>query len=226
MQLRPLALRRRGGFTLLEVVIVLFIVALVLAAVHSIAQCAVTLADDVRRAQRRDARQQAFTTFGARLFAALPPTAALNMKTTQDGGQYLSGVELHGVPSPFNGMPDMVVSLFTEAAPGGGVRMLLTCREKKQEQEPARVVLFDDLGACEWRVFDPNTRQWATLWAEPLEENAPHVHPLLIEVVMTGGDGMSARRVFWIAPSEPPSLLMPAAGAANPTAPVVEVPNR
>jgi hypothetical protein len=75
-------------------------------------------------------------------------------------------------------------------------------------------------------VFDPNTRQWATLWAEPLEENAPHVHPLLIEVVMTGGDGMSARRVFWIAPSEPPSLLMPAAGAANPTAPVVEVPNR
>jgi hypothetical protein len=104
--------------------------------------------------------------------------------------------------------------------------MLLTCREKKQEQEPARVVLFDDLGACEWRVFDPNTRQWATLWAEPLEENAPHVHPLLIEVVMTGGDGMSARRVFWIAPSEPPSLLMPAAGAANPTAPVVEVPNR
>jgi hypothetical protein len=51
-------------------------------------------------------------------------------------------------------------------------------------------------------VFDPNTRQWATLWTEPLEENAPHVHPLLIEVVLTGVDGMSARRVFWIAPNE------------------------
>ncbi|MDP1588069.1 MAG: type II secretion system protein GspJ, partial [Prosthecobacter sp.] len=232
LELKLPLVRARAGFTLLEVVIVLFIVSLVLAAVHSIAQGTITLADDVRRAQRRDARQQAFTTFGERLFAELPPTAALNVKTTQDGGQYLSGVELHGVPSPFNGMPDMVVNLFTEPAPGGGVRMLLTCREKKQEQEPARVVLFDDLGACEWRVFDPNTRQWATLWTEPQEENARHVHPLLIEVMLTGVDGQSARRVFWIAPSEPAMVLTPAPapapgpGPTNPTAPVVEIPSR
>ena len=199
----------RSGFTLLEVVIVLFIVALVLAAVHSIAQGALTLADDVRRAQRRDARQQAFTTFGERLFAELPPSAALNMKTTQVGGQYLSSVELHDVPSPFNGMPDMVVTLFTKPVPGGAVRMLLTCREKKQELEPAAVVLFDDLASCEWRVFDPNTRQWATLWTEPLEENARHAHPLLIEVMMTRVDGQSARRVFWIAPNEVVTPLTP-----------------
>jgi hypothetical protein len=56
-------------------------------------------------------------------------------------------------------------------------------------------------------VFDPNTRQWATLWTEPLEENAPHVHPLLIEVVLTGVDGMSARRVFWIAPNTSVGLV-------------------
>jgi len=219
----------RRGFTLLEVVIVLFIVALVLAAVHSIAQGAITLADDVSRAQRRDARQQAFTTFGERLFAELPATSALNVKTTQDGGQYLSGVELHGVPSPFNGMPDMVVSLFTEAAPGGGVRLLLSSRKKNQEQEPVPVVLFDDLGTCEWRVFDPYTRQWATLWTEPLEENARHVHPLLAEVVMTGLDGLTARRVFWITPSEPietPRIRPPGAESTNPPVPVVEVPNR
>jgi prepilin-type N-terminal cleavage/methylation domain-containing protein len=196
----------RSGFTLLEVIIVLFIVALVLAAVHSIAHGAVTLADDVRRAQRRDARQQAFTTFGERLFVELPPTAALNVKTTQDGGQYLSAVELHGVPSPFNGMPDMRVRLFTEAVPGGGMRLLLSCEEMKQTWSSVTVVLFDDLGACEWRVLDPASRQWTTQWAEPLEENARHVHPLLIEVVLTGFDGMSARRVFWIAPNEQPSF--------------------
>lgn len=198
--------RARAGFTLLEVVIVLFIVALVLAAVHSIAQGAVTLADDVRRAQRLGARQQAFTTFGERLFAELPPTAALNVKTTQDGGQYLSGVELYGVPSPFNGMPDMVVRLFTESVPGGGVRMLLSCGKMKQALPFVTVLLFDDLAACEWRVFDPNTRQWTTQWKEPLEENTPQVHPTMVELVMTTTGGDRRRHVFWIVPNEMPSF--------------------
>lgn len=197
----------RSGFTLLEVVIVLFIVALVLAAVHSIAQGAVTLADDVRRAQRRDARQQAFTTFGERLFVELPATAALNVKTTQDGGQYLSAVELHGVPSPFNGMPDMRVRLFTEAVPGGGMRLLLSCEEMKQTRSSGPVVLFDDLGSCEWRVLDPASRQWTTQWAEPLEENTTKVHPTMVELVMTTTSDERRRHVFWIAPSKSVGLV-------------------
>ena len=55
---------RARAFTLLEVIIVLAITALVLGAVYSLAQGTLMLADDVRRAERRDARMQAFTNHG------------------------------------------------------------------------------------------------------------------------------------------------------------------
>ncbi len=188
---------RRGGFTLLEVVIVLFIVALVLAAVHSIAQGALTLADDVRRAQRRDARQQAFTTFGERLFANLPAASALKLRTTQDGGQYLTQFKLENIPSPFDGSPECLVTLFTEPRPGGGQRLLLSCR-KRTEAADVSVVLFDDLLSCEWRAFDPATHQWTTVWDVP-------EHPTLMELsVIQAAD--SRRWVFWITPNEAVTL--------------------
>ncbi len=198
--------KRRCGFTLLEVVIVLFIAALVLTAVHSIANGTLVLADDVRRAQRGDAREQAFTTFCEHLFAGLPPSAAINIKTTQEGGQYLCGVELHGVASPFDGMPGRAVNLFTEPVPGGGVRLRLSCRQTGNGDAEVSVVLFDALASCEWRAFDPATGQWTHLWSESLDENVQRVHPSMVELVLTRAGGEHRRRVFWVAQNEPPSL--------------------
>jgi prepilin-type N-terminal cleavage/methylation domain-containing protein len=193
--------RASGGFTLLEVVIVMFIIALVLAAVHAIAQGTVTLADDVRRAQRHDARQQAFVTFVERLFASLGATTSLNMKTTQDGGQYLSFLELRRVPSPFDGAPDRTVTLFTEAAPGGGLRLMLGVRLKDDSHNTVKVLLFDNITTCEWRAFDAATRQWTTVWNEDTNETDSRIHPPLMELLIT--QGMENRRqVFWIAPNE------------------------
>lgn len=198
--------KRRDGFTLLEVVIVLFIAAMVLTAVHTIANGTLTLADDVTRAQRSDAREQAFTTFCERLFAGLPPTAVLNLKTTQDGGQYLCDVELNGVASPFDGMPDRAVHLFTEPVPGGGVRMRLSCRQAGDGASEVSVILFDALATCEWRAFDPATGQWTHLWSESLDENVQRVHPSMLELVLTHAGGEHRRQVFWVAQSVPSSL--------------------
>lgn len=228
-----------AGFSLLELIIVLLIVALVLGAVHAVANGTITLADDVRKAQQRDGREQAFVTFGERLFAALPVTAALNLKTTQEGGDYLTALELHGVPSPFNGAPDFVVTLFTETMPGGGLRLMLGLRPVEKEGQPqsqpvpqSQVMLFENLAACEWRAFDPRTRQWATLWVEPLEAGAQRAHPLLIEMVTTSTGGAQSRRVFWVAPNTPPTapqLIAPGAGGTpavidGGTPPAVELP--
>lgn len=188
---------RRGGFTLLEVVIVLFIVALVLAAVHSIAQGAITLADDARRAQRSESRQQAFTGFCEHLFTTLPATSTLKLRTTQDGGQYLTKLELENTPSPFDGSPECLVTLLTEPLPGGGLRLLLSCRKKADEADVS-VVLFDDLLSCEWRAFDPATRQWTTVWDAS-------THPTLMELkVIQAAD--RRRWVFWITPNEAVTL--------------------
>ena len=121
--------RRPSAFTLLEVVIVLALVALLLSVIYSIAQGTLTLANDIRRAQHRDSRQQAFTGFCEHLLASLPTTTKLNLRTTHDGGQYLTQLELEDVPSPFDGSPNCLVALFTESMPGGGLRLRLSCRK-------------------------------------------------------------------------------------------------
>ena len=176
---------RAKAFTLLEVIIVLAITALVLGAVYSLAQGTLVLADDVRRAERRDARIQAFTTFCEHLLAELPAAAVLNLTTTEEHGQYLTRLELEHVRSPFDETPDCRVALFTQGQPGGGMRLMLTCQD-------ASVVLFEDLAQCEWRVLQPGTQQWAPFWSDG------GTHPKLMKLMMAQAGGEASERVFWI----------------------------
>ncbi|MFO1483006.1 MAG: prepilin-type N-terminal cleavage/methylation domain-containing protein [Verrucomicrobiaceae bacterium] len=171
------AIRHSSGFTLLEVVVVLFIVAMLLSVMFSISKGTMTLADDIQRHQRRENRLHAYIDFCEHLFFDLPATATLNMATKQEGGAYLSTLEFQNVSSPFDGTPGQVVTLFTEAQTGGGLRLVVTCKKMPDPQNPQapraesagiRVVLFDSLAKCEWRAFDPASNEWATLWREQL----------------------------------------------------------
>ena len=179
---------RAKAFTLLEVIIVLAITALVLGAVYSLAQGTLMLADDVRRAERRDARIQAFTTFCEHLLAELPANALLTLTTTQEHGQYLTRLELEHVRSPFDETPDCRVALFTQGQPGGGLRLMVKCQDTS-------VVLFEDLAQCEWRAFESTSRQWTTVW-----NNASK--PGLMEFSMQQA-GIRESSVFWIPPNTP-----------------------
>jgi len=214
---------RAPAFTLLEVIIVLAITAMVLGAVYSLAQGTLTLADDVGRAERRDARTQAFTTFCEHLLADLPPTALLNLTTTHEKGLYLTKLELENVPSPFDGAPGCLVTLYTETAIGGDMRLNLSCSKLPDKKQNTIVTLFDSLNQCEWRVFDASTRQWASVWTEqqpkiaPLPQAPPpavstptpsvlppsaatirHTHPPLLELNLISGTNSPLRSLFWI----------------------------
>ena len=215
-RLKPLQAR---AFTLLEVLIALAITAMVISAVYTLAQGTLTLADNVHRAERRDTRKQAFTTFCEHLFSTLPATAALNLKTTQSGGEYLTQLELQNVSSPFDGTPNCIVTLFTQALAGGGLRLIISCQpisnnplDTKDAKSGYQVMLFDDLLQCEWRVYVPATQQWATIWAEETNTTTPtaYQHPPMLELVMTQAGDDSHRQVFWIAPAQALALLQPA----------------
>ena len=193
--------RQCRGFTLLEVVIVLAIVALLLSVIYSFAQGTLTLADNIRRAQQRDSRQQAFIGFCEHLFANLPATAKLNLRTTQDAGQYLTQLDLENVPSPFDGSPNCSVILFTEPVPGGSLRLRLTCHKLAAPKQNVSVVLFEDLSQCEWRAYDRSTRQWTTIWSVSTQ-------PLLMELSIIQANDRR-KWVFWIAPNEPVAESFP-----------------
>jgi prepilin-type N-terminal cleavage/methylation domain-containing protein len=221
----PRLQQRARAFTLLEMIIVLAITALLITAVYSLAQGTLTLADDVGRANRRDTRKQAFSTFCEHLFTSLPPNAVLNLKTTQSGGEYLTQVELQNVSSPFDGTPNCIVTLYTQRMTGGGMRLIISCQpistnplDKKDAKSAYHVVLFEDLLQCEWRVFIPGTQQWATVWAEDTNLAAAattpaapitNQHPPLLELVMNQAGDESRRQVFWIAPSQALTVTQP-----------------
>jgi prepilin-type N-terminal cleavage/methylation domain-containing protein len=185
---------RASAFTLLEVIIVLAITALVLGAVYSLGQGTLMLADDVRRAERRDARTQAFATFCEQMLMSLPATALLKLSTTQEQGQYLTRMELEHVRSPFDETLDCRVALFTKVKPGGGMHLMLTCGE-------ASVVLFEDLVRCEWSALQPATQLWVPFWTDGA------THPKLLKLVMTQAGGDATDKVFWIAPMEAVALM-------------------
>lgn len=173
--------RRHGGFTLLEVVIVLAIVGMLLSVIFSITQGTLTLADDIQRHQRRDSRLYAYIDFCEHLLTDLPATTALNIQTTQDGAAYLSKLELQNVSSPFDGAPQQIVIMQTEPLTGGGMRMVLSSRKMPDPKLPlsqpataeVKVVLFDNLSRCEWRAFDPASQRWTPLWSEQLQTATP-----------------------------------------------------
>ena len=172
---------RHGGFTLLEVVIVLAIVGMLLSVIFSITQGTLTLADDIQRHQRRDSRLYAYIDFCEHLLTDLPATTALNIQTTQEGAAYLSKLELQNVSSPFDGAPQQIVTMQTEPLTGGGMRMVLSSRKMPDPQLPrsqpaaaeVKVVLFDNLSRCEWRAFDPASQRWTPLWSEQLQIAIP-----------------------------------------------------
>jgi prepilin-type N-terminal cleavage/methylation domain-containing protein len=202
------------AFTLLEVIIVLAITALVLGAVYSLAQGTLMLADDVRRAERRDARMQAFTTFCEHLLAELPATALLNVSTTEEQVQYVTRLELEPVRSPFDETPDCRVALFTQCQPGGGLRLMLTCHSEANETS---VVMLEDLARCEWSVLQPATQQWTPFWSEEKTSGniMSHAHPKLINLVMAQAGSAVSEQVFWIVPVESMAQI----AAPNPTPP-------
>lgn len=187
--------RHASAFTLLEVIIVLAITALVLGAVYSLAQGTLTLADDVRRAERRDARTQAFTTFCEHLFGELPANGTLKLTTTEEHGEYLTRLDLEHVSSPFDGSPNCTVAMFSQAQPGGGVRLLLSCRAGERESS---VMLFEDLAQCEWRALQPATQQWAPFWSA----DGGNGKPKLMKLTMAQAGSETQEQVFWVVPNQ------------------------
>lgn len=215
-----------AGFSLLEMMLTLAVVALVLGAVHTVTQGTLTLADTITRAQRQDSRHQAFTAFCDRLFGTLPAEAALNLKTEGSAGQYLSTLEIYNVASPFDGLPGRVVTLYTETSPGGTVELKMDCRLMEEKEPYSSVVLFEDLGMCEWRVWSAGAAQWSGEWKEPVEREAQRNHPPLVELTMNAPGTGTMRRVFWVAPNTTP-VFNPQQPQVpnNPNAPTPQNPN-
>ena len=219
------ARRLAPGFSMLELVLAMLLLALLVGMIFGTAQSALSLGNAVTSHQRDAMTESAFFELLDRQIGGLPGNARMQLTFTDSTTQYLSDLTIENVPLSFSwggtqvvpravrlstvqrrdGLLDIVLKyydaeLLSEAAAGS-----------TEEPEPfATVVLLGNVGLFEWRVLDARTMEWQYDW---LEQGRL---PLQVELVMTQGPrGPKVRHIMWIVPKQNPEVMMRQLGAGG-----------
>lgn len=168
--------RREAGFTLLEMMMVMFITTLLMTAVFGIVNALTQLTQDLTTSQQRDARKHAFVELCSRSLRNLPPNAMMRLRTRQEGGLYTTELALGDAPSLLSASAGPFTILETETTVDGYLRLVVRSLSEEQllawemgdKRLGTRVVLLENVRMLEWLVFQPQTRQWISVWNEGL----------------------------------------------------------
>jgi len=212
---------RPRGFTLLEVMTALLLIAMVITMVFAIARTSLKLSKSIVDSQNAEMEQQAFFDLLGRRFSSMPGNARLELKVEDTGSQYLSNLTLQNVPMSFtwggqdriakavqlstvrkrNGFLDIVLRYYETEILEGSVGV--TGSAAIDEEPFAEIVLLENVAYFEWQVLNSSTMEWQPEWTEPRKL------PLQVELVMAiGAKGENMRHVFWIPPKQDPELVM------------------
>jgi prepilin-type N-terminal cleavage/methylation domain-containing protein len=211
------------GFTLLELVVALLLVALLAGMIFTTSYSTLALGNNVVKTQSEEMLHQAFFDFLENSFSALPGNTRLELTTTDSGSHYLSDLTLQNVPLSFtwggeertakairfstvkkrSGFIDIVLSYYEneiieeDSSRSGGTA-------SRSDEEPfAEIVLLTDVAYFEWRLLDGRTMEYQYDW------NLPGRLPLQMELICAfGADGGEIRQVFWIPPRQNPEVFM------------------
>lgn len=213
------------GFTMLELVISVGMLALLIGGVFLLATTNIGLGNEVVKKQAEISEQTAFFDLLGEQFSSMPGNARLELESQDSGAQYLSDLTIQNVPMTFNwGGMDRVakaVQLSTVRRRDGFLDIVLRyfdepILEETQEigettnifgdNEPfAEVVLMDDVYIFEWQVLDGRTLEWSYDW------DLVGRLPLQMELLFAK-DQLDAetpiRHVFWITPKQNPEVMM------------------
>ena len=224
---------RRDGFTLLELVLAMLVLALLVGMIFGSASANLELSNTVVRKQNEESEKNAFFELLNRRFSSLPGNTRMELTWKDAGSRYLSDLTLQNVPLAFTwGGTEKVakaVRLSTVERRDAYLDIVLRYYETEiledsdnaevdPDAEPfAEVVLLEDVRLFEWRVLDGRTMEWQEDW------DLVGRLPLQLELVVGfGNDGAEIRQVFWITPKQDPEVMMRQLqqGGGNQVAPV------
>lgn len=214
--------RHAKGFTLLELVVAIGLMAIVAGMVFGIARSSLGLANTIVETQNEEMEHQAFFDLLGRRFSSLPGNTRMELLSKDSGAHYLSDLTLQNVPLAFTwGGEDRVakaVRLSTVKRRSGFLDIVLGYYDMEilegSESQPgefsavapkpfAEIVLLTDVAYFEWRALDGRTLEWQYDW------ETPGRLPLQLELVMSiGAKGEEIRHVFWIPPKQNPEVVM------------------
>ena len=213
------ASRGRRGFTLLELVLAMLVMALLAGMIFGSADANMKLSNTVVRKQNEESEKNAFFELMNRRLGSLPGNTRMELVSTDAGTHYLSDLTLQNVPLAFTwGGTEKVakaVQLSTVQRRDGFLDIVLRYYEEEilqdsdnqntgEDAEPfAEVVLLEDVRTFEWRVLDGRTMDWTYDW------DLVGRLPLQMELTIAfGAEGEFIRQIFWITPKQDPEVMM------------------
>lgn len=219
-----ISIRQRQGFTLLELVIALLMVALLAGMIFTTSYSTLALGNNVVKTQNEEMLRQAFFDFMENSLSALPGNTRMELATSDSGSHYLTDLTLQNVPLSFTWGGEertaKAIRLSTVKRRSGFIDIVLSYYENeiieeesssrsggtasRSDEEPfAEIVLLTDVAYFEWRLLDGRTMEYQYDW------NLPGRLPLQMELICAfGADGGEMRHVFWIPPRQNPEVFM------------------
>lgn len=211
---------RRRGFTLLELVIAMGLLAILVGMVFTTARTSLALGNTIVQTQNEEMLHQAFFELLNQRFSALPGNTRFNLTANDSGSHYISDLTLQNVPLSFTwgGQARIAkaVQLSTVKRRSGYLDIVLRYFENEiledsasafkpqgDEKPFAEIVLLTDVAYFEWRVLDGRSMEWQYDWE--LQGRLP----LQVELTMAiGAKGEEIRQIFWVPPRQNPEVLM------------------
>ena len=211
---------RNHGFTLLELVIAIGLLAILVGMVFGTARTSLALGNTIVETQNEEMLHQAFFELLNQRFSTLPGNTRFDLQVHDSGSHYISELTLQNVPLSFTwgGQARIAkaVQLSTVKKRSGYLDIVLKYYPKEilkdsassfggsGDNKPfAEIVLLSDVRFFEWRLLDGRSMEWQYDW--DLQGRLP----LQIELTLAiGANGEEIRRIFWIPPKQNPEILM------------------
>ena len=222
----PISLRRKSGFTLLELVVALLLVALLSGMIFTTSHSSLALGNTVVKSQNEEMLHQAFFDFLESSLSSLPGNTRMELTVSDSGSHYLTDLTLQNVPLTFtwggeertakairlstvkrrSGFLDIVLSYYENEIiePNSGAESGSSFSSSAIDEDPfAEIILLTDVAYFEWRVLDGRTMEYQYDW------DLPSRLPLQMELTCAfGAEGGEIRQVFWIPPRQNPEVFM------------------
>ena len=210
MIVRPINFRK-SGFTMLEVVIALGLMAILIGMIFSTARSSLLLGNRIVETQNEEMLNQAFFELLHQRFSSLPGNTRLQLKADDAGSHYLSDLTLQNVPLSFTwggqARTAKAVQISTVKKRSNNVDIVLryyeneiledsasTAKKSAGENKPfAEIVLLSEVTRFEWRVLDERSMEWDYDW------DFQGRLPLQLELTMVkNAKDEEIREIFWI----------------------------
>lgn len=235
----------RNGFTLIEVVIAMLLIALLFGMIFATSRASLELGNNIVKTQNEEMLHQAFLDLLEKRFSTLPGNTRLDLKVTDSPSHYLSDLTLENVPLSFtwgnqertakavqlstvlrrSGYLDIVLRYYenpildTTSSNTSGSGFASTATD---ETPFAEITLLSDVRFFEWRLLNPTTLEYQYDWEETGRL------PIQLELTCAfGADGSPIRHIFWIPPKQNPEVFMRQLQGGNrgtPQNPNIEIP--